>query len=78
MILRKTLKRSLIEVHGFNPVGVKLSQDPDTLLPGIRPCKFLSLSGANKIMLIFADFLFVPIEHIINENELLHYFAQLS
>jgi len=46
-----------------------------TLKRFIRPSKFLSLSGANKIMLIFADFLFVPIEHIINENELLDYFA---
>jgi SAM-dependent methyltransferase len=39
---------------------------------------FLSLSGTNKVMLIFADFIFVPIEHFINEKSLLRYVSARS
>lgn len=37
--------------------------------------RFLSISGRNRVMLIFADFIFVPIEHYMNEKQLLKYLS---
>jgi ubiquinone/menaquinone biosynthesis C-methylase UbiE len=47
----------------------------NTLRHAIDVSKFLSMSGRNKIMLIFADFIFVPIEHYMNEKQLLAYLS---
>lgn len=47
----------------------------NTLRRVVDVSKFLSMSGKNKIMLIFADFIFVPVEHYIKEKRLLNYIS---
>ena len=74
----------VLKVGGYLALGVYCWRFPYSFLSAtlkntvgriVDPKTFLAMSGKNKLMLILADLIFVPIEHTIKEKEILNHLA---